>query len=148
MFEYFLVYSAEWEQPDTEPQDADTLLEQFWGEYAFSLQSKGFSVDTDFRPLHGSIAVNLELLRRAFDNIYSNLLKYADPAQPIRIAFQRKENQIVLNICNAISPQRNSRESTNIGLNTCRRILEYHGGTFETKEQDERFEVYLTLPIA
>lgn len=148
MFEYFLVYSAEWEQPDTEPQDADTLLEQFWGEYAFSLQSKGFSVETDFHPLHGSIAVNLELLRRAFDNIYSNLLKYADPAKPIRIAFQRKESQITLSICNAVSPQRNSRESTNIGLNTCRRILEYHGGTFETREQDGRFEVYLTLPVA
>lgn len=148
MFEYFLVYSAEWEQPDTEPQDADTLLEQFWGEYAFSLQSKGFSVETDFHPLHGSIAVNLELLRRAFDNIYSNLLKYADPAKPIRIAFQRKEGQITLSICNAVSPQRNSRESTNIGLNTCRRILEYHGGTFETREQDGRFEVYLTLPVA
>lgn len=147
MFEYFLVYSAEWEQPDTEPQDADTLLEQFWGEYAFSLQSKGFSIETEFHLLHGSIAVNLELLSRAFDNIYSNLLKYADPVKSIRIAFWRKESQIVLSICNAVSPQRNSRESTNIGLNTCRRILEYHGGTFETREQDGIFEAHVTLPI-
>lgn len=147
MFEYFLVYSAEWEQPDTELQDADTVLEQFWGEYALSLQSEGFSVETEFQPLRGNVVVNLELLHRAFDNVYSNLLKYADPAKPVRISFRREGGQVALRVCNAVSPRRNIRESTNIGLNTCRRILEYHGGTFETSEHDGTFEARLTLPI-
>lgn len=147
MFEYFLVYSAESEQPDMEPQDADTLMEQFWGEYAFSLESKGFTVETKFELLHGTIQVNIELLRRAFDNLYSNLLKYADSAHPIEISFRRQEGRVFLRICNWISPQKDKWQSTNIGLNTCQRILQYHGGTFSAVEKADAFEVQVTLPV-
>lgn len=147
MFEYFLVYSASGEQPDLETQDADTLFNQFWNEYAFSLENDGFTVDVDFQPLQGNVQVNPDLLRRAFDNLYSNLTKYADNSRPISIAFRRTGNQAQLLLRNFISPARNHRESTNIGLNTCRRIMDYHNGSFETAERDGIFEVVLQLPI-
>lgn len=147
MFEYFLVYSAEWEQPNLETQDADTLLWQIWSEYAFSLESEGFTAETHFSPLHGYIDVNLDLLHRAFDNLYSNLLKYADPARPVVISLQRKDNVAELTVKNGISRLRSQRESTNIGLNTCRGILQYHGGSFETQEANHTFAVSLCLPI-
>lgn len=147
MFEYFLVYSASGEQPDLETQDADTLFNQFWNEYAFSLENDGFTVDADFQPLQGNVQVNSDLLRRAFDNLYSNLTKYADSSRPISIAFRRTGNQARLLLRNFISPARNHRESTNIGLNTCRRIMDYHNGSFETAEHNGIFEVVLQLPI-
>ena len=147
MFEYFLVYSASGEQPDLETQDADTLFNQFWNEYAFSLENDGFTVDADFQPLRGNVQVNPDLLRRAFDNLYSNLTKYADSSRPISIAFRRTGNQAQLLLRNFISPARNHRESTNIGLNTCRRIMDYHNGSFETAEHNGIFEVVLQLPI-
>ncbi len=147
MFEYFLVYSASGEQPDLETQDADTLFNQFWNEYAFSLENDGFTVDADFQPLQGNVQVNPDLLRRAFDNLYSNLTKYADSSRPISIAFRRTGNQAQLLLRNFISPARNHRESTNIGLNTCRRIMDYHNGSFETAEHNGIFEVVLQLPI-
>ena len=147
MFEYFLVYSASGEQPDLETQDADTLFNQFWNEYAFSLENDGFTVDADFQPLQGNVQVNSDLLRRAFDNLYSNLTKYADSSRPISIAFRRTGNQAQLLLRNFISPARNHRESTNIGLNTCRRIMDYHNGRFETAEHNGIFEVVLQLPI-
>ena len=147
MFEYFLVYSASGEQPDLETQDADTLFNQFWNEYAFSLENDGFTVDADFQPLRGNVQVNPDLLRRAFDNLYSNLTKYADSSRPISIAFRRTGNQARLLLRNFISPARNHRESTNIGLNTCRRIMDYHNGSFETAEHNGIFEVVLQLPI-
>lgn len=147
MFEYFLVYSASGEQPDLETQDADTLFNQFWNEYAFSLENDGFTVDADFQPLHGNVQVNPDLLRRAFDNLYSNLTKYADSSRPISIAFRRTGSQARLLLRNFISPARNHRESTNIGLNTCRRIMDYHNGSFETAEHNGIFEVVLQLPI-
>ena len=147
MFEYFLVYSAEWAQPDLESQDADALLGQAWGEYAFSLENKGFAVETDFSPLQGTVDVNCELLQRAFDNLYSNLLKYADPDRPIAIAFCRADGQAVLTVKNSVSPLRDKRESTGIGLNTCRGILQYHGGRFETREENGVFTAELRLPV-
>ena len=147
MFEYFLVYSAEWEQPDLEPQDADTLFRQSWGDYAFSLESKGFAVHTDFHPLAGTVQVNVDLLRRAFDNLYSNLLKYADPCKEVEIAVRKIDGQVQLRIANHVSPLRDKRESTRIGLNTCARVMEYHGGSFLSTEENGIFTVILTLPL-
>lgn len=147
LFEYFLVYSSEWEQPDMEPVDADGTIQQFWGEYAFSLENKGFAVCANFDRLNGMLSVNIDLLRRAFDNLYANLLKYAAPDDPVEILCCREDNLVQLTITNRISPQRDKRESSNIGLNTCRKIIRYHGGTFSAEEIAGRFQVLLTLPL-
>lgn len=147
LFEYFLVYSSEWEKPDLELADADELFRHFWSEYAFSLESSSFTVRFDFAPLDGRIRVNIDLLRRAFDNLYSNLLKYADPAQEIGIVCAQEGGLAVLRLENRVSAQRNAKESTNIGLNTCRRILQYHGGEFACQEADGMFRVRLSLPL-
>lgn len=146
LFEYFLVYSSEWEQPELETVDADALLQQFWGEYAFSLESRGFRVERDFQELRGSFQVNTELLSRALDNLYSNLLKYADPGEPITIRFFREGQQGVLLLTNAIRKGK-PRESTSIGLGTCQRILHYHEGSFQVTRDADWFSAKLTLPL-
>ena len=148
LFEYFLVYTSEWEQPELETHDADELFSQFWQEYAFALESRGFSVETDFGELGGNVAVNLELLRRAFDNLYANLAKYAEPSEPIVIQYRRMEGAALLTLVNTVSSQRESRESTNIGLNTCRRIMRMLGGSFEAKEAEGVFTAELRLPFS
>lgn len=147
VFEYFLVYSSEWEQPDMEPADADGTIQQFWGEYAFSLESRGFLVRLDFGRLNGTLSVNIDLLRRAFDNLYANLLKYAAPDEPVEISCRRDGEQARLTITNRISPRRDKKESTNIGLNTCQKIIQCHGGAFSAEEAEARFQVTVTLPL-
>ena len=147
LFEYVLVYASEWEQPELEPMDADEVFGQFWGEYAFSLESRQFTVKTSFGPLSGIIQVNPDLLRRAFDNLYSNLMKYADPSVPIEIDFHREGEQVHLILKNGIPSQMDKKESTNIGLNTCERILRYHNGSFETEVTEKNFCARVCLPI-
>ena len=127
---------------------ADELFAQFWQEYAFALESHGFTVETDFNELSGSVVANLELLRRAFDNLYANLVKYAEPSAIIRIAYRRESGEALLTIANVVSSQRESRESTNIGLNTCRRIMRMLGGSFEAKETEGIFTAELRLSFS
>lgn len=148
LFEYFLVYTSEWEQPELERMNADEVIGQFWQEYAFALESKGYTVRMTLDPLGRDIVIKTELLQRAFDNLYANLLKYADPSQPIEITCRREGDKMLLRITNAVSSQVNKRQSTNIGLNTCRRILSMHNGSFEAREQAGRFEVRLSLPLS
>ncbi len=148
LFEYFLVYTSEWEQPELETRDADELFAQFWQEYAFALESHGFTVKTDFNELSGSVVANLELLRRAFDNLYANLAKYAEPSEPIVIQYRRMESTALLTLVNTVSSQRESRESTNIGLNTCRRIMRMLGGSFKAKEAEGVFIAEVRLPFS
>lgn len=147
VFEYFLVYSSGWEPPVTEPVDAEELLGQSWGEYAFALESKGFAVSCDFHEICGTMQVNIELLRRAFDNLYSNLLKYAEPSAPVTISICREGGAVRIVITNGISGGQNKKESTNIGLHTCGQIFQYHGGTFRAEESDGRFVAEAFLPL-
>ncbi|GAB6110110.1 HAMP domain-containing sensor histidine kinase [Fusibacter bizertensis] len=147
LFEYFLVYSSEWEQPDLESTDADSMLQQILGEYAFSLESQNYSVIKEFEPLQGQIAVNLGMIRRVFDNLYSNLLKYADKSHPITLQYKAESGHIILTVTNVVSPECSERESTNLGLNTCNRIMQYHNGSFKTSGQEGIFQVILSLPF-
>ncbi len=147
LFEYFLVYATEWESADMEAIDADQLFQQILEEYAYSLESSGLKVEMDFAEVSGQINVNIELLQRALDNLYSNLLKYATSQQPIHFAYKREDSHFLLSISNAISSKREMRESTSIGLKTCRRIIEYHGGSFLASEENGIFTVKIELPL-
>lgn len=146
LFEYVLVYSSEWEEPDLETADADELFRQICGEYAFSLESQQYTVEMETSPIQGTILVNLEMLHRVFDNLYSNLLKYADITHPIHFRLRREGNCVFVELENVISSERSVRESTNIGLNTCRRIMKYHSGGFEVSEQERVYRVRLSFP--
>lgn len=147
LFEYFLVYTAEWEEPDLERRDADELLQHLLGEYAFSLENHGFEVKQSFETLNGQLMVNLELMRRVFDNLYGNLLKYADPALPVELAYRREGERVHICLENRVLRRRDQVQSTNIGLNTCSKILSFHGGTFSWEEDGEKFRTAITLPL-
>ena len=147
LFEYFLAYATEWESSDPESVDADMLFLPILEDYAYSLESRGVVVEKEFLEVSGMVNVNTELLQRALDNLYSNLLKYADPGQPICMRYRREDNRFCLTIANGISADQNRKESTSIGLKTCRRIIEFHGGTFTTTETPEKFTVQVVIPL-
>ena len=147
LFEYFLVYATDWESDDLETVDEDQLFQQILEDYAYSLESSGMTVHLQFSPVSGKIQVAIHLLQRALDNLYSNLTKYADPEVPIIVCYERKNDHLHLSVSNGSRPDQNKRESTSIGLNTCRRIMEHHGGTFASEEHDGVFSVSVTIPL-
>ncbi len=148
MFEYFLAYATEWDDAGMETVDADELFSQILSDYAYSLESKGMKVETHFTNVSGNVKVNTELLQRAMDNLYSNLLKYADPMQNINIEFKPKgDNCLSISITNAIKTEQSEIESTSIGLITCRRIIEFHMGEFTAGKKGDSFCVTVLLPL-
>ena len=147
LFQYFFVYATEWEHAEMESVDADMLFSQILEDYASALESKGMRVERNFSELSANINVNTELLQRALDNLYSNLMKYADPKRFVKFSYQRSGNKLLLTILNGIAPDREKKDSTQIGLGTCRRIIEFHGGTFTASEKGTLFSVILELPL-
>lgn len=147
LFEYFLAYATEWESANMETVDADGLFQQLLGDYVYALESRGLQVQTEIYPLESEISVNTELLHRAMDNIYSNLIKYANPNESIRISCKRNEDKLMISISNGVRNDEIKSESTGIGLITCRRIIEYHKGKFLTFNTDGRFQVGISLPL-
>lgn len=147
LFSYFIAYATEPEAAGMETIDADQLFQQIFGDYVFALESKGMRVDTDFEPLSAQISVNPEQLQRALDNLYSNLLKYADPAETIRISYGRTGGSIRILISNKTAGKQADSESTGLGLVTCRRIIEYHHGRLLTEANNGFYCVSITMPL-
>ena len=148
LFEYFLVYSSEWENETMEVLEAADLIQQLCGEYAFSLESSGFTVRCDIGPVSGRLYADAALLRRVFDNLYSNLVKYADPAKEIALDCRRQGGSLRLTMHNSVSPSGERGESTNIGLKTCSKIVRRHNGSFNVSCDGNSFEVEILLPLS
>lgn len=147
LFEYFLVYSQDSEELPLELLPADDLLSQMLGERAFDLESQGFKVESDLRQLGRNIRVNVDILCRIFDNVFSNVLKYADREQPVEISCMGQGSRAVVTVRNAIAPRNDAVESTNIGLKTCESGAAAHGGKFTARWDDGVFTAELVLPL-
>ena len=91
-----------------------------------------------------------EYMQRVMDNLLSNLKKYGDPAYPLQIQIDEHQDMLHILLKNHVLEQKNQIESTQIGLKTCRRIIENHGGTFawRTDTQENTFTIEMELPLA
>ena len=136
LFEYFLVYSTEDEKLQTERLDGFTLFSQLWDEAAIHLESEGFTVENEIGEKNVEVEANVLFVRRVFDNIVSNILKYADREQPVRAVIRDRDDFCCLTVTNGVSSQPTRAESSHIGLNSCQKIANLHGGTFEYRTAD------------
>ena len=147
LFEYLLAYSSGWDLPELEKVDADPLFSRYWMDVVFSLESKGFMTESSFSPLSCSVLADVSLLARAFDNISSNVEKYSDPSVPVVFACFREDDMVCIRISNGILPQPLKKDSSGIGLRTCRRIAGYHNGSFSYRAEGGVFVEEIRLPV-
>lgn len=148
LFEYFLVYGKASEEIAIEEADAMALVQQTVCEEAYALEGKNFTVTIEMEEVTCPLMVNTDLFRRLIDNLFSNLVKYADPSAPVTITYRKVEGGISLTFCNKKNQTVGMVESSGIGLKTCWKIMREHGGRFDIRENDESFQVILFLPEA
>ena len=147
LFEYFLVYSQGNGDLPLELLPADDLLTQLLNERVFELESQGFTVESDLRAVERNMRVNVDLLCRMCDNIFSNVRKYADRAVPVRISCMPQGSRVAVTVQNGIAPRDSTVESTNIGIKTCESGAAAHGGRFSVRVEDRVFTAELVLPL-
>ena len=147
LFGYFREHSTEWEYAEMEEIDVDQFLNLIMSEYAYALESKGIHVKTEFSQTFSKIEINMDLFQRAMDNIYSNIVKYADAEEIVFISYKKKDSYVQISISNVICKNKTNHESTGMGLNICRKIIEQHKGCFSTNESDGKFYVVIDIPI-
>ena len=146
LFEYFLVYSTGDDKLETEEYDALTVLGQLWDEGFLSLDEAGFTSTVEFGSTGGAININLRFMRRVFDNIISNIKKYADMSEPIQVRFLVENGLCSTTVTNKIGDV-DKAESSGIGLQSCKKILSAHLGEFATREEGGYFTSVIKLPV-
>ena len=151
MFNYFLAFGSTKESINTEEYDAATLFDQMLSEHLVLLEENGYKVvlNKDSREfvIGSTVMTDAPKLMRIIDNIFSNLMKYAEKSEPINIKATMSKEIFALEVENSIKHDGKSLESNGIGLKTCRRLAQYVADSFELEEKDNRFAVRLTVKI-
>ena len=147
LFGFFLVFGKP--TPDQMPEefDAVTLLDQVLLEHAMDLGQRGFQVENNSSEIHGKLRVDLSHFRRIFDNLFSNVRKYADPAYPVTISQRIDRDELIVTISNHINQTGNRVESNRIGLQTCSKLVAAMGGEFSQTRTKDTFSVEVLLPL-
>ena len=87
------------------------------------------------------------MLKRIFNNLFSNILKYGDKKIPVEITGTLKHRQLMLTISNGIKQELSHTASSNIGLRNVRKMLELLGNEMTVKQTNEIFQVKMALSL-
>ncbi|EET87343.1 histidine kinase [Clostridium carboxidivorans P7] len=147
LFEYFIVFNTNDDDLELETFDGNELLEQLLGEQSFILEDNEFDFEIDSCNTPFFIEVSLISIRRVFDNIFSNIIKYADKSKSIKVKYYIQKKLLFIYIENEINNNLKTVNSTGIGLRTCKKIIEGHNGKIETGKQKNTFFIQIELPI-
>lgn len=146
MFQYFLVFSKHENDKNLEKYDADVLLQQLLAEHCAEIMTRGYKVDFNYSLPQCSMMVDVSAIRRLFDNVFSNVMKYAETAFPVGVTAELQGGDANIYITNHIWSESKKVESTRIGLKTCEKICETLGGSFSYSEDQDIFAVKISLP--
>ena len=125
--------------------DAHLLIEQLVSEFEESLEDT-FVMQTDLTAC-GSFAgaFDVQELRRIFDNLSSNILKYADPQHPVLLTFSADDSNLVICQSNSVRKDPPKEDSYKLGINSIRRIAQYYSGQVAVHNDGYNFEIIITL---
>jgi signal transduction histidine kinase len=148
LFGFFLVFGKPTPDQNPEEFDAATLLDQVLLEHIMDLTQRGFEVTPQSDgTIQGRLQVDLNHFRRIFDNLFSNVRKYADPTKQVTITQTRNGDELIVTIVNHINPNQARVESNRIGLQTCHKLLSAMGGEFNQSRTKDTFIAEVLLPL-
>lgn len=113
-----------------------------------TLQQRGFACALDLGEEDLLLRVKGQYIRRILDNISSNILKYADPAQDIEVRFIREEGRAGLCFANGVVEDLHPEESTRVGLTSIETMMEKMNAEMRVEQGGGRFGITLLFPMA
>ena len=146
LFEYALVTRDTVAVLDP-PARFSQIFEEPLTEMVGELQERGFACALELGEEDDTLTVKEQYVRRILDNITSNLLKYADPAQDISVRFVKENGKAGLAFENAVLPGQHRTDSTKVGLTSIETMMEKMHAVCRIKQSGERFCITLLFPI-
>lgn len=146
LFEYSLTAGSEEIQLE-EPEAFEIIFYDIFSETCSYLEQKGFQVDFQVEWSDEKIRISEDYVMRIMDNITSNLLKYADAAFPLILSSVREENFIGFSVENHVRRDTGRTESTGIGIQNIKNMMEKMHGKCGTERKGESFRLTLLFPV-
>lgn len=147
MFEYFLVNSRQ----DISLEEKETIISAFGdylSEFCVLLEDEGFLVDTEameWKEVY--VRLNIDYFGRIINNIISNLEKYGDKSEQVRLAIVYCEDTVGIIVKNKSISERKEGQGTGIGISNISMMMEQMGGTAEVEQGKNTYALTLYFPV-
>ncbi len=128
--------------------DGNELVGQLVSEYIYLLEDQHFAVDyRDSIETAFQLKADIHQLRRVFDNLCSNAVKYAAVETPICLQIYLRDQTLHIIQSNAIRKNAIVRDSSGIGVKTCEIIARRHEGSCTSTTLHGVYRFELLLPV-
>lgn len=141
LFAYFLLDKEA--GAESEPVAVKEVIFDLMSDRIAVLRQEHFRVQRSGELSETYIRANREELARVFDNLMSNLLKYADPAQEIRVVFASSPEIFEIRIRNAIKRTDAKTESSRLGERSIARMMNRMHAQFESAQENNEYTTRL-----
>ena len=145
MFSYFLVFGKQDGEMENASMQSVDILRQMIAEHTLLLVEKGYFFETRDIASDCEVYVDTMYLGRVVGNIFTNLEKYADPTETVKISFENSDGYFAVSFSNAVKQDDTKPESNHIGIKTCEKIMEKMRGSFVFDEKNGKFIAKLIL---
>ena len=88
---------------------------------------------------------DVQEMRRIFDNLISNVQKYAAHEKPVELTVENGERGLTVRQRNAVKKNAQQAQSYKMGLYSILRIAQNYGGGAEVRQSEDEFEIIITL---
>lgn len=145
LFEYSLLTGKK-EIELEEPEQYEVLFYDLLSETGSYLEQEGFQVVFRLDWVNCFLQISTDYVVRILDNITSNIVKYADPSAHVEIASVREENMAGFLVKNKTRKLEEKPESTGIGIQNIRNMMERMDGICIVTEDGGWFRMILLFP--
>lgn len=142
LFEYSLI-AGENKPILEEPESYETIFYDLFSETCNYLDQKGFRVDFKVKWSEEKISISTNYIMRIMDNIASNIVKYADERAPVIIEDIHDEQYIGFTFENKIRKPDKNIESTGIGMQNIKNMMQKMNGECMEKQTDGKYKLTL-----
>lgn len=110
------------------------------------LEARGFTVNAHLTWVPCFVQIKREYIDRIFENIISNMTKYANPEADIIIETVSTEKHCGLSILDTCLPVSDGIETNGVGLESIRAMMEQMDGVISVEETESVFAMTLLFP--
>jgi signal transduction histidine kinase len=145
LFNYFLLFGKSSENINISEYNFGVLVEQMLSEYVFLLHERGYNVDFEIDAASGKseISTDPDFLMRIFENLFSNMFKYASRDEIITIRAFIDGEVARITFRNTIDKSGEKVETNGIGLKSCRKIADTLGVEMSVENDGDVYETHL-----
>ena len=121
--------------------------------HVFLLREQGYNIEFNFEDEDNdflsevTVVTDPPQLMRIVENLFSNIMKYADKDKPVKIFIDAQTDELVIKFNNYICPNPDEAQKNGIGLRSCMKLANAMDVRFSSEEIDGVFTSHLCVPI-